>query len=69
MRLDGSAGGWLRGLLRPPYGTSLSAVVLAILCFGAVVVLHLVRTDLDPVGHVLSEYANGGYGVIMTAVF
>ena len=69
MRLDGSAGRWLRGLLRPPYGTSLSAVVLAILCFGAIGVLHLVRTDLDPFGHVLSEYANGRYGVIMTAVF
>jgi hypothetical protein len=69
MRLDGSAGGWLRELVRPPYGTSLIAVVLAILCFGAVVVLHVVRTDLDPLGNVLSEYANGGYGVIMTTVF
>ncbi|HSK96888.1 MAG TPA: DUF998 domain-containing protein [Euzebyales bacterium] len=69
MRLDSSANGWLRGLLRPPYGTSLSAVVLAILCFGAVAVLHLLRPDLDPARHVLSEYANGGHGVIMTAVF
>lgn len=69
MRIDGVASGWLRGLLRPPYGTSLSAVVLAVLAFSAVVVLHVVRTDLDPVGNVLSEYANGGHGVIMTAVF
>jgi hypothetical membrane protein len=69
VRLDGSASGWLRGLLQPPYGTSLTAVILAVAAFGAVVVLHIVRTDLDPVSHVLSEYANGGHGVIMTAVF
>jgi hypothetical membrane protein len=69
MHLDGSANEWLRGLLRPPYGTSLTAVVLAILCFGAVGALHLLRPDLDPTRHVLSEYANGGHGLIMTAVF
>ena len=69
MRLDGSASGWLRGLLRPPYGLSLSAIILAIAAFGAVVVLHIVRTDLDPVANVLSEYATGSHGVIMTVVF
>jgi hypothetical membrane protein len=69
VRVEGSTSGWLRGLLRPPYGASLTAVVLAILCFGAVAVLHVVRTDLDPVSNVLSEYANGGHGVLMTAVF
>ena len=33
------------------------------------VLLHVLRTDLSPVGDRLSEYANGSYGVIMTASF
>jgi hypothetical protein len=33
------------------------------------VVLHVVRTDLDPVRQVMSEYANGRYGWSMTAAF
>jgi hypothetical membrane protein len=69
MGLEGSSKGWLQGLLRPPYGSSLSALVLAVLSFGAVAALHLLRPDLDPADHVLSEYANGSHGVIMTAVF
>ena len=59
----------LRRLVRPPYGASLGALVLAIACVGGVVVLHLRRPDLDPLRHVLSEYANGPLGVVMTAVF
>lgn len=59
----------LRRLLRPPYGASLGALVLAVACVGGVVVLHLRRPDLDPLRHVLSEYANGPLGVVMTAVF
>lgn len=59
----------LRRLLRPPYGASLGALVLAVACVGGVVVLHLRRPDLDPLRHVLSEYANGPFGVVMTAVF
>jgi hypothetical protein len=31
--------------------------------------LHAVRTDLSPVSHRLSEYANGSYGVLMTVSF
>jgi di/tricarboxylate transporter len=38
-------------------------------CFGAMVVLHIVRTDLDPVRQVMSEYANGRFGWFMTAAF
>ncbi|HEX6256005.1 MAG TPA: DUF998 domain-containing protein, partial [Euzebyales bacterium] len=56
-------------LIRPPYGASLGALVLAVACVGGVVVLHLRRPDLDPLRHVLSEYANGPFGVVMTAVF
>jgi hypothetical protein len=31
--------------------------------------LHVVRTDLDPVRQVMSEYANGRFGWFMTAAF
>jgi hypothetical protein len=33
------------------------------------VLLHVVRSDLSPVGDRLSEYANGSYGSVMTAAF
>lgn len=59
----------LQRLVRPPYGASLGTVVLAALCVGGVVALHLIRPDLDPLRHVLSEYANGPLGVVMTVVF
>lgn len=59
----------LRRLVQPPYGASLIAVMSAIACVGGVVVVHAVRPDLDPMRHVLSEYANGSLGVVMTAVF
>jgi Protein of unknown function (DUF998) len=59
----------LRRLIRPPYGASLGVLVLVVACVGGVVVLHLRRPDLDPLHHVLSEYANGPLGVVMTAVF
>jgi hypothetical protein len=48
---------------------SLAAIVLVIACFGAMVLLHIVRTDLDPVRQVMSEYANGRFGWFMTAAF
>ena len=48
---------------------SLAAILLVLGCFGAMVVLHLVRTDLDPVRQVMSEYANGRFGWFMTAAF
>ena len=59
----------LRRLIRPPYGASLGVLILAAACVGGVVVLHLGRPDLDPLSHVLSEYANGPFGAVMTAVF
>lgn len=34
-----------------------------------VAILHVVRTDLPPVSHRLSEYANGPHGWIMTMAF
>jgi len=34
---------------------------------GAILVLHLLRTDLDPAYRYLSEYAVGRYGVLMTS--
>lgn len=59
----------LQRLVRPPYGASLSVLVFAALCVVGVVGLHLARPDLDPLQHVLSEYANGPFGVVMTVVF
>jgi hypothetical protein len=50
-------------------GASLAAILLALLCFGAVMVLHVVRGDIDPLRQVMSEYANGSHGPIMTVVF
>jgi hypothetical protein len=50
-------------------GVSLAAIVLVLGCFGAMVVLHIVRTDLDPLRQVMSEYANGRLGWFMTAAF
>lgn len=47
--------------------------ITSIACFGGclscVVALHVLRSDLDPLGHRLSEYANGPYGAVMTAAF
>jgi Protein of unknown function (DUF998) len=60
---------------QPPQGTgratgvSLAAILLVLACFGAMVLLHMVRTDLDPVRQVMSEYANGRFGWFMTAAF
>jgi hypothetical protein len=48
---------------------SLAAMVFVLVCFGAIVLLHVVRTDLDPVRQVMSEYANGRFGWFMTAAF
>lgn len=46
---------------------------LAIGCFvvvlGAIVSLHLLRPDFNPVTHRLSEYAIGPFGYLMTAAF
>jgi hypothetical protein len=50
-------------------GASLVAIVLAIVCFGAVMLLHVVRGEIDPIRRVMSEYANGSHGRVMTVVF
>ena len=50
-------------------GATLVATVLALLCFLGVMLLHLFRGDVDPVRRVMSEYANGTHGLIMTMVF
>jgi hypothetical protein len=50
-------------------GASLVAIVLAIVCFGAVMLLHIVRGEVDPLRRVMSEYANGSHGRVMTVVF
>ena len=50
-------------------GASLIALVLVLLCFGAVMLLHALRGEIDPLRQVMSEYANGSHGVIMTVVF
>jgi hypothetical membrane protein len=50
-------------------GMSLAAILLVLGCFGGMVLLHVVRTDLDPVRQVMSEYANGRFGWFMTAAF
>lgn len=50
-------------------GASLAVILLVSACFGAMALLHILRTDLDPVRQVMSEYANGRYGAYMTAAF
>jgi Protein of unknown function (DUF998) len=36
---------------------------------GAILILHVVRTDFDPGYRYLSEYAVGPYGTLMTSTF
>jgi hypothetical protein len=50
-------------------GASLIALILALVGFGAVMLLHVLRGDIDPIRQVMSEYANGSHGRIMTVVF
>jgi len=52
-----------------PTGASLAAIILALLCFGAVMLLHVLRGEIDPLRQVMSEYANGSHGQVMTVVF
>lgn len=48
---------------------SRSAIVLLACSTACVIALHVLRTDLDPAAHRLSEYANGPYGHLMTVAF
>lgn len=42
----------------------------SVVCYaGAILALHLLRTDLDPGYRYLSEYAVGPYGALMTSTF
>lgn len=50
-------------------GASLISIILALVCFGAVMLLHALRGDIDPLRQVMSEYANGSNGPLMTIVF
>ena len=50
-------------------GASLAAIILVSLAFGAVMLLHVLRGEIDPMRRVMSEYANGSHGPIMTVVF
>jgi len=50
-------------------GASLAVIVLVSVGFAGVLLLHVVRTDLDPVREVMSAYANGSFGVVMTVAF
>jgi di/tricarboxylate transporter len=52
-----------------PTGASLVAIVLALSCFFGVMLLHIFRGEVDPVRRVMSEYANGTHGLIMTVIF
>jgi Protein of unknown function (DUF998)/PAP2 superfamily len=51
--------------------TSLRVISVALLSTGlaCVVALHLLRPDLGPAAHRISEYAIGPYGYVMTAAF
>lgn len=63
------AGGVVERPVHRATGASLIALVLVLMCFGAVMLLHVLRGEIDPLRQVMSEYANGSHGVIMTVVF
>jgi hypothetical membrane protein len=50
-------------------GASLIALILALVSFAAMMLLHVLRGDVDPIRQVMSEYANGSHGRVMTVVF
>jgi hypothetical protein len=50
-------------------GLSIAAIIILSTAFLAVLALHLVQTDLDPVRDVMSGYANGPFGNLMTFSF
>lgn len=58
-----------RPVERRPTGASLAAIVLVAVCVGAVTLLHIVRGEVHPVSRVMSEYANGSHGLMMTIAF
>lgn len=52
-----------------PTGASLAVILLAMVSFGGVMLLHIVRGEIDPIRRVMSEYANGSHGQFITVVF
>jgi hypothetical membrane protein len=50
-------------------GASLVVVVCVVVCFVGIMLLHAVRTDVDPLRQVMSNYANGSRGPVMSVVF
>lgn len=50
-------------------GLSIAAIIILSTAFLAVLALHFVQTDLDPVRDVMSGYANGPFGNLMTFAF
>jgi hypothetical protein len=42
---------------------------LVLVAVGVVVALHVVRSDLDPIAHRLSDYANGDHAWLMAVAF
>jgi hypothetical protein len=65
------AGRSLPGPMTGPVGTAgrllgLAAAVMFAGCLGCLAALHLLRPELDPRSHFLSEYAVGPHGWVMT---
>ena len=50
-------------------GASLAVLIFALVCFAGVMLLHVLRGEIDPLRQVMSEYANGSHGLVMTMVF
>ena len=50
-------------------GASLVVVVCVVVCFVGIMLLHAVRSDVDPLRQVMSNYANGSRGPVMSVVF
>jgi uncharacterized membrane protein YjfL (UPF0719 family) len=52
-----------------PTGASLVAVIGIAVAFVGVMVMHAIRSDVDPLQDVMSHYANGSNGPVMSVVF
>ena len=50
-------------------GASLVAVICVAVTFCGIMVMHAVRSDVDPLHDVMSHYANGSRGPLMSIVF
>jgi Protein of unknown function (DUF998) len=50
-------------------GASLVAVICVAVTFCGIMVMHAVRSDVDPLHDVMSHYANGSRGLVMSVVF